>query len=243
MSKQAIVKIDEDNHVVKLSVGDVEINLEDAPHILIAGMNNSGKTTLIHEMITDLMGKYKSDELNFMIADFAGTNYQTFNESPFLKDGHIISELKEFVNKLDEIVGEIENRFEILNEYNLKNIDLVYEDNNVCSLPRIIVFVDEFTGILNSNISIKRQFLRDVQIIGAKGRAVGIHMIFSTALEKGLNNEILMANFPCRIVFNVPNKKFSYLVMGNSDAVDLKEKEMIIIGPMCSKAIKSKFYS
>jgi len=80
----------ETNKVLPLTLGEgtegniVTLDLAKAPHVLVAGMPETGKSTLLHQFIWSLIFKHTPDELRLVLADFKHIEFASYENLPYL---------------------------------------------------------------------------------------------------------------------------------------------------------------
>lgn len=166
-----------------------------AHHGLIVGRPGSGKTNLMHVIITGLALKYAPAEMELYLIDFKkGVGFKAYadHKLPHARVIAIESE-REFglsvLRKLDKELtrrGELfraQNGAEKLSEYRERREKTKSADEEV--MPRIILIADEFQEFFTVEDSISREATLLFDRIARQGRAFGIHMILGTQTLSG----------------------------------------------------------
>ena len=111
-----------------------------APHTLIAGTTNSGKSVLMQNLILSIACTNTPTQAKIVIIDPEhGPDYFAFDGLPHL-DGGIIDEQAAAIAKLTDLVNEMERRYGILRENRAKDIYKLNSDpNSTEKLPFIWV--------------------------------------------------------------------------------------------------------
>ncbi len=203
--------------------GQVNINLAKIPHILLGGSTGSGKSVLLKLLIMQCV---KKDAVVF-IADFKGG-------VDFLPVWHekcnIITEENTLLEKLTELVNELEHRKEILRKYGCANIS---EYNNLYAnkMQRIVFACDEVAEILDKTglSKVVKELVTQIEgklsIIARQGRAFGIHLILATQRPDA---NILTGQIRNNIDFRVCGRAdnvLSQIILDNTEAADKIPKE------------------
>lgn len=154
-------------------------------HTIINGDTGSGKTNLLHVVLTNVMLRYDPDEVEIFLIDFKhGTEcrrYTRYNLPSFRSINlcnepeyalKILRELKQVVNDRSKMFSDATN--------NLSS----YIKNTGNKMSRILLIVDELFQLvkdaeLTANSTIKDQIISIIREIAIQGRAYGIHMIIS----------------------------------------------------------------
>ena len=160
----------------------------------ICGASRSGKSTLLHTLITGIIKNTHPDDVEMWLIDFKMTEFSRYtNHLPPHVRYIILDESPELVydiiNRLTEILQKRQNIFK--GKW-LKLDDVPSEKY----MPAIIVIIDEFSVmsqiIADSIINSKDNYSIKLQTLLAKGAALGLHFIFAsqgfTSGTRGLND-------------------------------------------------------
>ena len=187
------------------------------PHLLVAGATGQGKSVGLNAIITSLLYKKHPSELKFVMVDPKMVEFSIYSkiERHYLAklpnaEKPIVTEPADAVATLNSLVIEMEDRYRLLvnanvrniKEYNAKFIERrLNPQKGHRFLPYIVAVVDEFADLI---AVAGREIELPISRIAAKARAVGIHMIIAT--QRPTTNIItgtIKANFPARIAFRV----------------------------------------
>jgi len=225
------------------------VNLADSnnPHLLIAGSTGGGKSVLINSIIVNLMTQYSPNELEFIFIDPKKVELSTYKGSPYLKGREVSKSSETALNDLMYAIKKMENRYELLEKNNVKNIDEYnLKVENIEKLPRVLIIVDEFANFMEDK-EYKTDIESSIKRISAEARAAGIHMIISTQSPRGdVITTTIRNNLGARVALRVPDHSASNLILGMSGAENLKGKgDMLFNSPSSSesKRLKSPFIS
>jgi S-DNA-T family DNA segregation ATPase FtsK/SpoIIIE len=159
-------------------IGQVKVNLARIPHILLGGSTGSGKSVLLKLLIMQCVKK--GDKV--YIADFKGG--VDFPAAWHEKCG-IVTQEKDLLNTLTDIVDELEQRKIKLLADSSANID-DFNKKTRNPLRRIVFACDEVAEILDKNglskenKEIVARIESKLSVIARQGRAFGIHLILAT---------------------------------------------------------------
>ena len=190
--------------------GQFVFDLTKAPHVLVAGYLWSGKTVFLNSIIMSLLYNKRPDEVQFVLINTNSLNFDFYNSynqiSEYLAkiqgiDGEVIHDKQKAMVMLDALYDEMNSRFELLKEADVKNIA---EYNNLSGLkpmPYIVVIIDEFGDLVKSK---KKAMGSRIVQLAQLSRAVGIHLIISThEISYNVISCWIKANFPTNVVFSV----------------------------------------
>lgn len=176
-----------------------EITLDivsDGPHLLIVGPTGSGKSELLHLILTSTLA---SQELSLALLDFkGGATLEPYRDCAL----HFATDLEIPAQKQfwEAVQAELETREQRFAEAGISGID---ELSNL-ELSRILVVIDEFAAALGSSA----RALQVIENISARGRSLGVHLVAATQSLSGIPRSML-TNLRTRIA------------MASADPVDL----------------------
>jgi len=209
-------------------------DLDDMPHLLIAGTTGSGKTVCVNSLILSLLFKNSPADLKFVMIDPKMVELMPFNGLPHLLCP-VVTDSKKAYTALNWVVGEMEERYRLLAKVGARNIESYNEKQE--KLPYIVVIVDEFADLM----SVARdQTETAVQRLAQLSRAVGIHLILATQRPSvNVITGVIKANLPARISFKVASKVDSRTVLDMNGADKLLGKgDMLFLRPGESRPIR-----
>ncbi len=208
-----------------LSNESVCINLARAPHLLIGGKANSGKTTLIKSIICSLVLSYSPAEAKILLITPKVDEYKSIENSRHLFSP-IISDCREALDALNTLLEECEGRLKLFAEHSVKDITS-YNNCSNKKLHRIVAIIDEFSLLTEYK---PRDFEAIICRLALYGRVAGIHLIPAT---KQLNPKtvtgIIKANIPKRIALSTNNAMESRTIMDACDAECLLSKGDLLL--------------
>lgn len=212
-------------------------DLGDMPHILIAGTTGSGKTVCVNCLILSMLFKSSPNELKFVMVDPKMVELAPFNGLPHLLCP-VVTDAKKAAVALNWIVGEMEDRYQLLAKEGARNID-AYNEKQENKMPYIIVIIDELADLMMvSRDQIETAITRLAQL----SRAVGIHLVLATQRPSvDVVTGVIKANFPSRISFKVASKVDSRTVLDSNGADKLLGKgDMLFLRPGQEKLIRAQ---
>ena len=194
-------------------VGD----LSAMPHLLIAGTTGSGKSVCINTIILSLLYKYSPEKCNLILIDPKMLELSTYEGIPHLLCP-VITEAKKATAALGWAVREMENRYKLMTNVGVKNID-GYNAKNKKHMPYIVVIVDEMSDLM---LIAGQEIENYIQRLSQMARAAGIHIIMATQRPSvDVITGTIKANFPTRISFQVSSKIDSRTILGEQGAEQL----------------------
>ena len=205
------------------------MDLQTAPHLMIAGTTGSGKSVLLNAAITSLLYRATPYELKLIMIDPKMLELSIYEDIPHLLHP-VVTESKKAVAALKWLVEEMDSRYGMLSEEGVRDIDsynrkletLEIEEKQLRWLPYIVVIIDELADLMMVSPSdVKDSIIRLAQ----KARAAGIHIIVSTQRPSAdVVAGLIKANFPARISFLVSSKVDSRIILDTGGAETLLGK-------------------
>jgi len=220
------------------------MDLRRAPHLMIAGTTGSGKSVLLNAVITSMLYKASPYELKFIMIDPKMLELSVYEDIPHLLHP-VVTEPKKAAAALRWAVEEMENRYRILSEEGVRDIEthnrnvekMDVEDKLDRILPYIVIVLDELADLMMIAPSeIKESITR----LSQKARAAGIHLIVATQRPSAdIVAGLIKANFPARISFLVSSKIDSRIILDTGGAERLLGKgDMLFLEPGTSKLLR-----
>ena len=96
-------------------------DLEQMPHLLIAGTTGSGKSVVINSMLISLLFRFKPSECKFILIDPKMLELSAYENIPHLLTP-VVTDPKKAIFALKWVVREMENRYRTMNIAGVKNI-------------------------------------------------------------------------------------------------------------------------
>ena len=210
-------------------------DLTKMPHILMAGATGQGKSVGLNAIITSLLYKKHPSELKFVMVDPKKVELTLFSkiERHYLaklpdSEEAIITDTRKVVRTLNSLNIEMDNRYDLLKEAQVRNIKeyntkFIARKLNPLNghrfMPYIVVVIDEFADlILTAGKEVEHPITRLAQL----ARAIGIHLVIATQRPSvNIITGTIKANFPARIAFRVISKIDSRTILDTGGADQL----------------------
>ena len=188
------------------------------PHLLIAGTTGSGKSVLLHSILTGLMLSKKPIKLALIDPKKVEFSYYS-NVKQLMYP--VVTDPEDALGVLSDLVDEMENRFRDLSKAAVNNID-AYNKKSSNNMTHIVLVIDEFSDLMHTS---KKIFQKKLCMLAQKSRACGIHIIIATQRPSvDVVTGLIKANFPARISCRVSSLTDSRVVLGCSGAEKLLGK-------------------
>ncbi|MCG8050155.1 MAG: hypothetical protein JAZ15_03050 [Candidatus Thiodiazotropha endolucinida] len=194
------------------------IDLCRAPHLLLAGATNSGKSIALHALIISLIARNHPDNVRLMLIDPKQVEFQAYESAPNLID-EVTTETSHVRSLLELAVSEMNARYSHFRELGIVRDRIKY--NQVCEgmekpqMPAIVVVIDEYADLVGQDPEIAEL----VTTLVRKGRAAGLHIVLATQRPTVdvVTGEI-KANVPIRIALRTASARDSRVIIDSTGA-------------------------
>ena len=228
-------------------------NLENMPHLLIAGTTGSGKSVGINVMITSILYKHSPEDCKFILIDPKMLELSVYEGVPHLITP-VVTDPKKAIVALKWVVREMESRYKKMSLLGVRNIDN-YNQRIVEAINKSEKIVRALPNGINPDtgqpdtkkveienkkmpfIVVVVDEMADLMMVAGKeiehtiqrlsqmARAAGIHLIMATQRPSvDVITGTIKANFPSRISFQVSSKFDSRTILGDEGAERLLGK-------------------
>lgn len=223
-------------------------DLAKTPHLLVAGATGQGKSVGLNAIITSLLYKKHPAELKFVLVDPKMVEFSIYKPllrhymaaMPDQEDRDIIiTDCQKVINTLNSLVIEMEDRYTLLADANVRNLEDYNDKFNSRRLnpekevenlqthkmlhhrymPYLVVVIDEYGDFI---MQAGKEVERPIQRLAQKARAVGMHMILATQRpDVKIVTGTIKANIPTRIAFRTQSVVDSRTVLDSKGADQL----------------------
>ena len=214
-------------------------DIDQFPHLLIAGATGSGKSVCINTLIVSLIYKAHPNDVKMIMIDPKVVELSVYNGIPHLMIP-VVTDPKKAAAALNWAVTEMMERykkFADLNVRDLKGYNKAVEQREKeegpsdihKKLPQIIVIVDELADlIMVAKNDVEDAICRLAQL----ARACGIHLIIATQRPSvDVITGLIKANMPSRLAFAVSSNIDSRTILDMGGAEELLGKGDMLFYP------------
>ena len=218
-------------------------DLAGAPHLLISGATQQGKSVGLNVLIAPLLYSKHPSELKFVFIDPKMVEFTAY--SSLLH--HYLAVLPDAASEQDEMANavvkkapqaeailrslcvEMDQRYELLSKASVNNIKLYndkYRDRHLLPteghryLPYLVTIIDEYADLTMSSGSggegrnLARSITHSIIRLAQKGRAAGIPIVLATQRPSvDIITGVIKTNFPTRIAFRVSQMQDSRTIL------------------------------
>lgn len=123
-----------------------EIGGEAPSHALISGSTGSGKSVALHTLIMQIIHNYHPDDVELWAIDYKAVEFDWYiqHKTPHFRVIAHDTSTEFSLSLLDLLYEEYESRMQKFLDAGVKNIAEYRKKKGARSMPRIIVFIDEF---------------------------------------------------------------------------------------------------
>jgi DNA translocase FtsK/SpoIIIE-like protein/PD-(D/E)XK nuclease superfamily protein len=191
-------------------------------HALVAGTTGSGKTEWLRTAIGGLLLTNTPETLRVVLIDPKRVAFSDLRRSPFLWNASSFWDNggdADVVELLEALASEMDRRYGLLAEAGADNL-AEYALKAGASLPRLVCFCDEYFALLaQGDAAQEKGVKRLVGVLGAKGRAAGVHLVLATQQpSRRVVSGPIDANIPCRIGLMMANAIDSRMIIQSAGA-------------------------
>ncbi|MDR1028599.1 MAG: DNA translocase FtsK [Clostridiales Family XIII bacterium] len=209
-------------------------DLNNMPHLLIAGTTGSGKSVCINSILLSILYRAKPDEVKLILVDPKVVELKSYNDIPHLLVP-VVTDPERAATALNYAVTLMNERYKKFAEYNVRNLDgyngrLKREGRLEDVLPRIVIVIDELSDLM---MIAPAKVQESISRLAAMARAAGMHLIVATQQPlASILTSVIKANIPSRIAFSVSSNSASRVILDESGAERLHGNGDMLFSPV-----------
>lgn len=209
-------------------------SIDKMPHLLIAGATGSGKSVCINTIIMSILFKAYPHEVKLLLIDPKVVELSIYNGIPHLLIP-VVTDPKKAASALKWAVEEMERRYKIFAESNVRDIESYnkkYNQELDKKLPKLLIIIDELADLM----MVAAQEIEDyICRLAQMARAAGIHLIIATQRPSvDVITGVIKANIPSRISFQVASQVDSRTILDIAGAEKLLGQGDMLFYPSSS---------
>ncbi|MEE9473265.1 MAG: DNA translocase FtsK [Acidimicrobiia bacterium] len=202
------------------------LNLNELPHVLIAGATGAGKSSSINSIVTSLLMRTTPEQVRLILIDPKRVELGQYNGVPHLLT-RVITNPRKAADALRWTVAEMDRRYELVADAGVRDIIGYHEKfdtggldpDNFDRFPYMVVVVDE----LNDLMMVAGKIVEDAIVrVAQMARAIGIHLVIATQRPSvDVITGVIKANIPSRLAFSVASQADSRVIIDGGGAEKL----------------------
>ena len=226
-------------------------DLASAPHLLVAGATQQGKSVGLNVIISSLLYAKHPSELKFVFIDPKMVEFTAYNSllkhylavMPMAaseedeREHAIVKDARQAELVLNSLCIEMDERYKLLALAGVNNLKLYnekYKDRYLLPteghkyLPYLVVVIDEYADLTMAGGAgpeapkSAKNIEASIVRLAQKGRAAGIHVIIATQRPSvNVITGLIKTNFPTRIAFRVVSRVDSATILDTNGAENL----------------------
>jgi DNA segregation ATPase FtsK/SpoIIIE, S-DNA-T family len=157
-------------------------------HAVTAGKTGSGKSTMLHALITNAALHYSPDQVEFYLVDFKkGVEFQAYARGalPHARVIAIESEREFGVSVLERLDRELRRRGELFRQHGVQDVASFRRAVPDMPMPRTLLIIDEFQELFVADDKLAQDAALLLDRLVRQGRAFGIHVLLGSQTLSG----------------------------------------------------------
>jgi S-DNA-T family DNA segregation ATPase FtsK/SpoIIIE len=196
-------------------------DLEEMPHLLIAGQTKSGKSVMINTLLASFLYRNTPSDLKLILVDPKHVEMAPYDNIPHLL-APVVTEPEKCISALKWAVAEMERRLKTFAEVKQRDIQGYNALKKEEGMPHIVIVIDELADLM---MIASRDVEALIARIAQKARAAGIHLVLATQRpDANIVTGIIKANVPAQIAFAVKDMTNSRIILDQGGAEKLLGK-------------------
>jgi DNA segregation ATPase FtsK/SpoIIIE, S-DNA-T family len=196
-------------------------DLEEMPHLLIAGQTKSGKSVMINTILASFLYRNTPSDLKLILVDPKHVEMAPYEDIPHLL-APVVTEPEKCISALKWAVAEMERRLKTFAEIKQRDIQGYNTLKKEEGMPHIVIVIDELADLM---MVASRDVEALIARIAQKARAAGIHLVLATQRpDANIVTGIIKANVPAQIAFAVKDQVNSRIIIDQPGAEKLLGK-------------------
>ena len=196
-------------------------DLEEMPHLLIAGQTKSGKSVMINTLLASFLYRNTPSDLKLILVDPKHVEMAPYDDIPHLL-APVVTEPEKCISALKWAVAEMERRLKTFAEVKQRDIQGYNALKKEEGMPHIVIVIDELADLM---MVASRDVEALIARIAQKARAAGIHLVLATQRpDANIVTGIIKSNVPAQIAFAVKDQVNSRIILDQGGAEKLLGK-------------------
>lgn len=168
-----------------------ELGGDAPPHALLSGGTGYGKSVALHSLIMQIVYNYHPDDVEIWAVDYKTVEFKQYIDHmpPHFRVIGLDTSTEFSLSLIDYAWEEYETRLQKCQELNVKDIEGYRKIKGPYSMPRIIIFMDEFQLLTQAvENAFSSEYRTKLENLLRLTRAMGMSFVFcSQTVSTGLN--------------------------------------------------------
>ncbi len=208
-------------------------NIDELPHLLIAGTTGSGKSVCTHSLIVSLLYKATPEEVRLIMVDPKMVELGVYNGIPHLLIP-VVTDPKKAAGALQWTVAEMMKRYQAFSQAGVRDLKAYNEyassQPDMEKMPQVVVVIDELADLM---LVAAKEVEESICRVAQMGRAAGIHLVIATQRPSSdVITGLMKANIPSRIAFAVASALESRIILDTMGAEKLVGRGDMLYAPL-----------
>jgi len=203
-------------------------DLEEAPHLMLAGSTGSGKSICLHALLISLLQTQTPETLQLALIDSKQVELSRYETLPNLFSEGVVQSVLKVGDLLNDLIAEMERRNKLLRELGVSSLKEALKTHKN-HLPRIVLVIEELADLFMQSKELENLLVQLAQ----KSRSAGIHIVLATQRPDAATfSGLLRSNIPGRIALRVQKTTESKIILDENGAEKLLGKgDMLVKTP------------
>jgi S-DNA-T family DNA segregation ATPase FtsK/SpoIIIE len=166
----------------------VRLGIGTSQHVVTAGKTGSGKSTMLHALITNAALHYSPDQVELYLVDFKkGVEFKAYatGRLPHARVIAVESEREFGVSVLERLDQELRRRGELYRLHGVQDVAGFRRAVPDMPLPRTLLIIDEFQELFVADDKLAQDAALLLDRLVRQGRAFGIHVVLGSQSLSG----------------------------------------------------------
>lgn len=204
----------------------VACSLSKQGHLLIGGNTGTGKTTLLHSLISSALFSSLKTSVKLCLIDTNVIDFAIYKDIPQLLCP-VITDHRQALKTLIELLDEMMNRLDLFSRSGIKSIEEYNCQfrNSADKMPYYLIVISELSDLMIMNKGTTEELIGRIAKLG---KNAGLHLIIcSDRSSTEIFSPLITADISARICFDSRYSSMSSILLGITEPVHLVKGEML----------------
>ncbi len=207
-------------------------NIDEMPHLLIAGTTGSGKSVCMNSIIVSILYRAKPDEVKFLMIDPKKVEFTKYENIPHLLVP-VVTDPRKASGALGWAVSEMLKRYQLFSEYGVRDItgyNKLAKKKDMDLMHKIVICIDELADLMMAS---PKEVEDSICRLAQMARAAGMHLVIATQRPSvDVITGLIKANISSRIALTVSSQIDSRTILDSGGAEKLLGRGDMLYSPI-----------